>query len=81
MEEEAVSLALAAERLGVTRQRAQQLLRDGVLTGPAQPQGQRAVRNAPRVSFTHWRPRSNAEHSDHESGSPGPRRALLSMRI
>lgn len=52
MEEEAVSLALAAERLGVTRQRAQQLLRDGVLTGPAQPQGQRAVRNAPRV-FVH----------------------------
>jgi len=46
---EALTIADAATRLGVTTQRISQLLRTGVLSGPPQPVGRRAPKNAPRV--------------------------------
>lgn len=47
--ETAVTIQDAAARLGVTRQRINQMLTAGDLDGPHQPAGARAPRNAPRV--------------------------------
>lgn len=48
MDDEAVTIRQAAERLSVTPQRVSQMLRDHTLDGPPQPGG-RAPRNVPRV--------------------------------
>lgn len=46
---EALTIADTATRLGVTTQRVSQLLSEGTLSGPPQPEGRRAPKNATRV--------------------------------
>ncbi|MGN7778853.1 hypothetical protein ACTJJE_04955 [Mycolicibacterium sp. 22603] len=68
----AVTIRDAAARLGVTRQRINQMLSAGDLNGPRQPEGARAPRNALRVfvaSLESW----EADHAGRRSGSSGPR--------
>ncbi|SOJ58151.1 hypothetical protein MSIMFB_05631 [Mycobacterium simulans] len=59
-------------RLGVTRQRINQMLTAGDLDGPCQPAGARAPRNALRVfisSLESW----ESDHAGRRSGPPRPR--------
>lgn len=68
----ALSIRDAATRLGVTRQRVSQMLAAGDLTGPPQPAGARAPRNAPRVfvaSLESW----EADRDGHRGGPPRQR--------
>lgn len=68
--EAAVTIQDAATRLGVTRQRINQMLTAGDLDGPPQPAGARAPRNALRVfiaSLESW-------EADHAGRRSGPRR-------
>jgi hypothetical protein len=70
--EAAVTIQDAAARLGVTRQRINQMLTAGDLDGPRHPAGARAPRNALRVfiaSLESW----EADHAGRRSGPPRPR--------
>lgn len=78
--DEAVTILDAAARLGVTRQRVNQMLSAGDLDGPAQTQAVRARRNAPRVfvaSLESLEARRTSDRSNPERAMPVLAETLL----